>query len=417
MRERIKFINAGVSHFITFISEERSISYIEAQKIFLEIIRQDPAADAPARALTPERVEALPTPAAAALDEDHEPIEDEDSSQHLSAKFLKITSILKSDSISSTKIREIYTFFNQNPGAFQLFLEMNGQENAPKNDQFDSFLSIYREDILEEYSSFQREVLRFAFSKERFEGIQTQNDTVSEELKRSMLDFERENRIEPARLNDLMEKFIEEASMHSSGRSVQWLSARMNGSTTINGQSNDAGKAKTGWLLAEQKTREFAVKSVSLECNYLCLIHRRLTKDELKPEQTGKIRRGPAGLTGRTVAPVAQEAYSVDQAMGDYESWLRGERLACREKGKSVILTAAQAYRRLVSIHPFANGNGRVSRLVMDFVLQSEGLFPSAMGTEVLDAVFALTPRNSRKDEIFTRKVFDGVQHSYSLIN
>lgn len=40
---------------------------------------------------------------------------------------------------------------------------------------------------------------------------------------------------------------------------------------------------------------------------------------------------------------------------------------------------AAEAQRHLVSIHPFADGNGRVTRLVMDHALQSEGLPPALL--------------------------------------
>lgn len=52
---------------------------------------------------------------------------------------------------------------------------------------------------------------------------------------------------------------------------------------------------------------------------------------------------------------------------------------------------AAQAYQRLVSIHPFADANGRTCRLVMDYVLQSHGLPPATLvGSEVNTAVFGI---------------------------
>lgn len=52
---------------------------------------------------------------------------------------------------------------------------------------------------------------------------------------------------------------------------------------------------------------------------------------------------------------------------------------------------AAKMYQRLVSTHPFMDGNGRTCRLAMDWVLQSHGLPPAAMqGEEVNVAVFGL---------------------------
>jgi len=46
---------------------------------------------------------------------------------------------------------------------------------------------------------------------------------------------------------------------------------------------------------------------------------------------------------------------------------------------------AATAQRRLVSIHPFLDGNGRVSRLVMDDALQRGGLPPALLTDPNLD--------------------------------
>jgi prophage maintenance system killer protein len=46
---------------------------------------------------------------------------------------------------------------------------------------------------------------------------------------------------------------------------------------------------------------------------------------------------------------------------------------------------AAAAQRELVSIHPFLDGNGRVSRLVMDHALQSKGLPPALLHEPGLD--------------------------------
>lgn len=49
------------------------------------------------------------------------------------------------------------------------------------------------------------------------------------------------------------------------------------------------------------------------------------------------------------------------------------------------IAFAAEAQQRLISIHPFADGNGRVSRLVMDHALQSRGLPPPLLSDPNID--------------------------------
>lgn len=58
------------------------------------------------------------------------------------------------------------------------------------------------------------------------------------------------------------------------------------------------------------------------------------------------------------------------------------ERLAA---GEDPVVVAADAQREFVSIHPFMDGNGRMSRLVMDYVLRREGLSPSVVRDPNLD--------------------------------
>jgi len=60
--------------------------------------------------------------------------------------------------------------------------------------------------------------------------------------------------------------------------------------------------------------------------------------------------------------------------------------------GLPPIQLAAQSYQKLVSIHPFMDGNGRTTRMVMDWILQKHGLPPATLvgEEEVNVAVFGL---------------------------
>jgi len=97
-----------------------------------------------------------------------------------------------------------------------------------------------------------------------------------------------------------------------------------------------------------------------------------------------------------------------------YEEWLNREIEQCYKGNKSIILTAAQAYQRLVTIHPFENGNGRISRMMMDYALERFGLPPAVLGKNVLDAVYTLKPKQI--GEVFVRKVFEGVKRSHEMV-
>lgn len=70
-------------------------------------------------------------------------------------------------------------------------------------------------------------------------------------------------------------------------------------------------------------------------------------------------------------------------AMLELFEWVESQRLASEP-----VFTAAQVLQRLVSIHPFADANGRTARLVMDWLLQAHG-WPPALLPAAEFALFA----------------------------
>lgn len=64
--------------------------------------------------------------------------------------------------------------------------------------------------------------------------------------------------------------------------------------------------------------------------------------------------------------------------------------------GEDPIAVAADAQREFVSIHPFLDGNGRMSRLVMDYALARSGLEPSVVRDPNMDT--ALSPSAWREE-------------------
>lgn len=79
-----------------------------------------------------------------------------------------------------------------------------------------------------------------------------------------------------------------------------------------------------------------------------------------------------AGAPTRTYIP----GENVAEAMDEFMDWYQ----AAEASGMQPVELAARTYQRLVSIHPFSDGNGRTTRLVMDYVLRRNGLPPAAMG-------------------------------------
>lgn len=89
--------------------------------------------------------------------------------------------------------------------------------------------------------------------------------------------------------------------------------------------------------------------------------------------QAGRYRAVPVRIAGSTV--VMPNAMKVPELMDEYVSWL--------QKSKDNPLTVAvDAHFKLVSIHPFVDGNGRTARLLMNLLLMQSGYPPAIIRKE-----------------------------------
>lgn len=81
-----------------------------------------------------------------------------------------------------------------------------------------------------------------------------------------------------------------------------------------------------------------------------------------KPDIAGKIRQHQVAISGsKFVPPFPAEIYPL---LREFFRWYNKNK-----GGMHPVELAALAHLKLVTIHPFADGNGRISRLVMNFVL------------------------------------------------
>ena len=90
----------------------------------------------------------------------------------------------------------------------------------------------------------------------------------------------------------------------------------------------------------------------------------------------GRLRTGPLVMTapGGGVAYRAPDAEALRGLLGALIDWLP------RDEGP-VVVRAAMAHLHLVSIHPFRDGNGRLSRVRQSLVLAREGLLSAGLGS------------------------------------
>ena len=110
---------------------------------------------------------------------------------------------------------------------------------------------------------------------------------------------------------------------------------------------------------------EFVQNKVPFNAHYLKQIHHLVLKG-IDKRNAGVYRSVPVRISGS--AHVPPEPYMIDKMMEDYFIFYE-----TKKDHLHPVLLAAEMHERLVSIHPFIDGNGRTSRLVMNLILLQNG--------------------------------------------
>ena len=86
----------------------------------------------------------------------------------------------------------------------------------------------------------------------------------------------------------------------------------------------------------------------------------------INPEDAGRYRKVQVMIKGSSLMP--PQPFLVSKEMEDFFIWYETNKNALHP-----IVLAAELHERLVTIHPFIDGNGRTSRLVMNLILLQNG--------------------------------------------
>ncbi|RKR05927.1 helix-turn-helix protein [Flavobacterium sp. 90] len=111
--------------------------------------------------------------------------------------------------------------------------------------------------------------------------------------------------------------------------------------------------------------KDLMQRNVSLNERDLLSIHNLILRGII-PEDAGRYRKVQVMIKGSTHMP--PQPFMVAKEMEDYFIWYEIN----KNKLHPVIL-AAEMHERLITIHPFIDGNGRTSRLVMNLILLQKG--------------------------------------------
>jgi len=173
----------------------------------------------------------------------------------------------------------------------------------------------------------------------------------------------------------------------------EWIDKRMNLSGTASGVSTEVieddvkDAAIRNWKQVNMEIALFAAEGKELDFDTICYFHKILAADQPNNDgvpgelRTMDIYSGPKWYLPGDL---------VKEAVDEYLKWFKTEmdNLTSDEPIK-VVEFSALAYQRFLSIHPFSDGNGRISRFIMDYVLQKFELPPCMLSTETVSvAVF-----------------------------
>lgn len=102
-------------------------------------------------------------------------------------------------------------------------------------------------------------------------------------------------------------------------------------------------------------------------------IHR-IILNKIEADNAGRYRTQHARITGANV--VLPNPVKVPDLMKEFLGWLVGE------NSDHIVKIGADTHYKLVSVHPWSDGNGRTSRLLMNLILMQEGYPPAIIRKE-----------------------------------
>ena len=134
---------------------------------------------------------------------------------------------------------------------------------------------------------------------------------------------------------------------------------------------------------------------------------------KINQENAGFYRRVPVRISGSSV--VLPNWSKVNSLMNEFFLWLE------QETKMHAVELAAEAHYRLVTIHPFIDGNGRTARLLMNMILMMKGYPPAiirkkdrlAYLNSLEKAQLNQGVKNSKKD--YFKLIIDAVNRSLDI--
>ncbi|MFK7969201.1 MAG: Fic family protein [Bacteroidia bacterium] len=147
--------------------------------------------------------------------------------------------------------------------------------------------------------------------------------------------------------------------------SLQETSLVVHEGLTISGKSMKEHLEAVNHAEAVEYVEDLVRQKTDLSSRILKELHHLILKS-IAREHAGKYRTVPVRITGSDHIP--PDPYLLDKMMEDYFLFYTKEKRRLHP-----VVLAADMHERLVTIHPFIDGNGRTARLVMNLILLQHG--------------------------------------------
>ena len=116
---------------------------------------------------------------------------------------------------------------------------------------------------------------------------------------------------------------------------------------------------------AIEYVKDLMLRKVQINEREILTIHNLILRG-IMPEYAGKYRNVQVMIKGSSHLP--PQPFIVPKKMEEYFEWFQINKNILHP-----VILAAEMHERLVTIHPFIDGNGRTSRLIMNLILLKNG--------------------------------------------
>jgi hypothetical protein len=204
------------------------------------------------------------------------------------------------------------------------------------------------------------------------------------------------------------------------GNSYAWRSLQKSRAKMSNTVFTDDG-AYTNWLKADAFIAKSAQQRTPVTITWLEEMHKTISENQHNHGHPAGYYRQPniQSFVCSTKRCYIDGKYVIGETT-TFITWLTNklELHDCEQQDPlhipRIVLTAAQSFQWLVSIHPFPDGNGRTCSLVMDYVLQRYGILPPHLKHREV-AVFGDDCPNVDAIHAFNL-VWEGIENSYRTL-